>query len=192
MPSTAVWATGRSARRSATASTCSSRCPGRLGDLIEQDVVRLDAVEFVVVDEADRMADMGFLPDVRRLLDQTSRKRQTLLFSATLDGDVAELTREYQTDPVRHEIGSAEPDLSDGASTGSGSVDPHDRIEHTAALVTSLGPTIVFCRTRHGADRLSEGPGRNGMSAAAIHGGRTQGQRDRALAAFSSGSGRTA
>ena len=80
-------------------------CPGRLEDLMEQGVVSLGAVEMVVVDEADRMADMGFIPAVRRLLDQTAPDPQTMLFSATLDGDVASLTRDYQHDPVRCEVG---------------------------------------------------------------------------------------
>ncbi|MGD2051820.1 MAG: DEAD/DEAH box helicase, partial [Acidimicrobiia bacterium] len=79
--------------------------PGRLEDLIEQGSLDLDEVDFVVVDEADRMADMGFLPAVRRILDRTADRRQTLLFSATLDGDIAVLSRDYQHDPVRHEAG---------------------------------------------------------------------------------------
>ena len=78
-------------------------CPGRLEDLIAQGDVRLDDVDLVVIDEADRMADMGFLPSVKRLLELTSNSRQTVLFSATLDGDVAVLTQRYQRDPVRHE-----------------------------------------------------------------------------------------
>ena len=86
-------------------------CPGRLEDLIAQNEVDLSQVDRVVVDEADRMADMGFIPAVRRLLDQTSDSRQTLLFSATLDGDVAQLTKLYQRDPVRHEVGEATPDI---------------------------------------------------------------------------------
>ncbi len=86
-------------------------CPGRLVDLIQSNEVSLADVGIVVVDEADRMADMGFLPTVKRLLDQTKSDRQTLLFSATLDGDIAELTRRYQRNPARHEIGDAEPDM---------------------------------------------------------------------------------
>ena len=88
-------------------------CPGRLADLIEGRHIRLDAVQIVVVDEADRMSDMGFLPDVRRLLDQTPDTRQTLLFSATLDGAVDVLVRRYQRNPARHElVGSAEEDAN--------------------------------------------------------------------------------
>jgi superfamily II DNA/RNA helicase len=161
-------------------------CPGRLLDLLGQGALRLDAVEIVVIDEADRMADFGFLPDVRKLLDQTSAKRQTLLFSATLDNEVAQLTRSYQNDPVFHSVGATEPDLT-SVSHRFCQVEPHDRIDRTAALVRDHGPTIVFCRTRHGVDRVAKGLVRSGVSAAAIHGGRTQGQRDRALAAFASG-----
>ena len=86
-------------------------CPGRLEDLIEQGFVNLSNVNHVVLDEADRMADMGFMPSVRRLLDQTNPERQTFLFSASQDKDVAKLTREYQTNPIRHEIGEETPDI---------------------------------------------------------------------------------
>jgi superfamily II DNA/RNA helicase len=161
-------------------------CPGRLLDLLGQGALQLGAVEMVVVDEADRMSDFGFLPDVRRLLDQTSPTRQTLLFSATLDGEVERLTRSYQTDPVHHGVGSAEPDLRT-IDHRFWTVDPHERIERTAAVVRSFGSTIVFCRTRRGVDRVTKGLVRSGVSAAAIHGGRTQSQRDRALSAFASG-----
>ena len=136
-------------------------CPGRLADLVQQRSVNLGEVEFVVVDEADRLADMGFLPEVRRLLDATAAKRQTLLFSATLDGDVDVLIRHYQTDPVRHEV--RPPDVGD--------VDHHiwlvndtERTERCAELVTSAGSAIVFTRTRHGADRLAQRLGRAGVS----------------------------
>ena len=82
--------------------------PGRLKDLLERGSLRLDDVNLVVIDEADRMADMGFLPEVRRLLDLTNKKRQTMLFSATLDGDVDVLVRNYQTNPAHHEAESIE------------------------------------------------------------------------------------
>ena len=88
-------------------------CPGRLADLIEQGDLDLDEVEVVVIDEADRMSDMGFLPEVKRLLNRTPNDRQTLLFSATLDGDVGVLVRDYQHDSVRHEVGDAEPNIED-------------------------------------------------------------------------------
>ncbi len=161
-------------------------CPGRLIDLVERRAVELDGIEIVVIDEADRMADMGFLPQVRKLLDLVSENRQTILFSATLDGDIGALTREYQTDPVRHEVGDVEPDLE--ASTHAfWHIEATDRPRHTATLIDKHGSTIVFCRTRHGADRLVKQLSASGVSAASIHGGRSQSQRDRALQSFKQG-----
>jgi len=160
--------------------------PGRLEDLIEQGSVNLSEVDFVVVDEADRMADMGFLPDVRRLLDRTATRRQTLLFSATLDGDIAVLSRDYQRDPVRHEAGTVDEAAID-AQHHFWLVQHHDRVQHTAQLVDAAGRSIVFTRTRHGADRLAKQLGKLGVEAVAMHGGRSQNQRSRALQAFSSG-----
>jgi superfamily II DNA/RNA helicase len=155
-------------------------CPGRLEDLIQQRVVNLKEVDRVVIDEADRMADMGFLPTVRRLLDQTQPGRQTVLFSATLDGAVGALTRDYQRDPVRHEVGDATPDIT-AADHVFWKVAGPDRIGLSADLVASSSPAIIFCRTRHGADRLTKQLSQHGVRAAALHGGRTQGQRTRAL-----------
>lgn len=160
--------------------------PGRLEDLIEQGMVQLDGVDFVVVDEADRMADMGFLPAVRRILDRTDDDRQTLLFSATLDGDVAVLIRDYQRDPVRHEAGAVETE-ADEASHHFWEVDHHDRVRWTADIIGDSGRSIVFTRTRHGADRLAKQLGRTGVKAVALHGGRSQNQRQRALKSFSNG-----
>lgn len=160
--------------------------PGRLEDLIEQGLIDLSKVAIVVVDEADRMADMGFLPAVRRILSQTSRERQTMLFSATLDGDVAVLIREYQSNPVRHETGSIEPKTVD-AQHHFWLVQHHDRVEHTAELIVKSGRSIVFTRTRHGADRLSKQLDKMGVTSVALHGGRSQAQRQRALKSFSSG-----
>ena len=161
-------------------------CPGRLEDLIDQGVVSLDAVEAVVVDEADRMADMGFIPAVRRLLDQTEADRQTMLFSATLDGDVASLTRDYQYDPVRCEVGDETPDVI-AADHVFWNVGRAERTEVAADAISAAWPVIVFCRTRHGCDRLAQRLGRAGISTAAIHGGRSQNQRTRALCDFSAG-----
>ena len=161
-------------------------CPGRLEDLIKMGVVQLGNVTQVVVDEADRMADMGFLPSVKRILDQTSKDRQVLLFSATLDGTVATLARATQRNPVRHEVGPEGPDIT-AATHLFWEVERVDRPNTTAAIVKSLGSTMVFCRTRHGADRLAQQLGKLGVTAAPIHGGRSQPQRDRALRSFSKG-----
>ena len=158
-------------------------CPGRLNDLINRGVVKLDDVEIVVVDEADRMADMGFLPEVRRFLDLVKPDRQTLLFSATLDGDVDVLIRNYQRDPVRCEVAATEEE--DHRTTHLFLDAKRDqRASMTAELVSRHDSAIVFCRTKHGADRLAEQLARSGVSTVAIHGNRSQAQRDRALAAF--------
>ena len=161
-------------------------CPGRLEDLIDQGAVNLNDVDRVVLDEADRMADMGFMPAVRRLLDQTSDRRQTVLFSATLDGDIAKLTRDYQSDPVRHEVGDETPDIN-AATHLFWTVDKTARVDLTAEAVAAAWPAIIFCRTRHGADRLAKQLARSEIKAAAIHGGRSQSQRTRALADFTGG-----
>ncbi len=158
-------------------------CPGRLGDLIERGSIRLDAVEIVVIDEADRMADMGFLPDVKRLLDLTPSDRQTLLFSATLDGDIDVLVRRYQNNPARHEIEVDEDDIN-AAVHLFWKVASGDRIDRTADVIATAGPTIVFSRTKHGTDRIARQLEQRGVRAAAIHGDRSQKQRERALDLF--------
>ncbi|HEU4750239.1 MAG TPA: DEAD/DEAH box helicase [Acidimicrobiia bacterium] len=159
--------------------------PGRLADLIDERTVSLVEVDIVVIDEADRMADMGFMPQVRRLLDQTTTPRQTMLFSATLDSDVASLTQRYQTDPVRHEVGDHEDHLE--AAHYFWRVDASERIGITAEIIESATPTLVFTRTRYGADKVAHQLDRMGVRAAAIHGGRSQSQRTRALKAFGDG-----
>jgi superfamily II DNA/RNA helicase len=131
------------------------------------------------------MADMGFLPEVRRLLDQVRDDRQTLLFSATLDGDVDVLIRRYQRNPAHHQAASME---EQGEVTHRfWTVSHADRIAVAAAVVESSWPAIVFSRTKHGADRLAKQLGRAGVRSVAIHGDRSQGQRERALADFSAG-----
>ncbi|MDP3984970.1 MAG: DEAD/DEAH box helicase, partial [Acidimicrobiia bacterium] len=159
--------------------------PGRLADLIDEGSVTLEDVEIVVVDEADRRADMGFMRKVRHLLDRTNPVRQTALFSATLDDDVAELTRRYQNDPVRHEVGGTDGDLE--AAHYFWRVALEERIEITAEIIESASPSLVFTRTRHGADKVARQLQRMGVRAAAIHGGRSQSQRTSALKAFVDG-----
>jgi len=159
-------------------------CPGRLTDLIERGEVDLDQVELVVVDEADRMADMGFLPAVQRLLDRTPESRQTLLFSATLDGAVDTLVRRYQRDPSRHLLPE---DEHVNITHLFWEAERDERAQLTADVVKLAGPTIVFCRTKHGADQVTRRLEQRGVRSVAIHGNRSQGQRERALAAFSEG-----
>jgi superfamily II DNA/RNA helicase/cold shock CspA family protein len=161
-------------------------CPGRLGDLIERGEVDLGAVEVVVVDEADRMADMGFLPAVRALLDLTPPDRQTLLYSAALDGAVDTLVRHYQRDPVRHLL-AEEASAPSLARHHWWAVERDGRAQLCADVVRLAGPTIVFCRTKHGSDNVAKKLSRLGVRAQVIHGNRSQGQRERALAAFAAG-----
>lgn len=160
-------------------------CPGRLADLLERKQLRLDEVEMVVIDEADRLADMGFLPEVRRLLDRCPSDRQTLLFSATLDGDVDVLVKRYQNQPKRHELAPAED--AGNVEHHFWKVDRQHRVRTAAAVIDRAGQTVVFCRTKHGADRVARQLESAGVTAAAIHGGRSQGQRDRALGSFHRG-----
>jgi superfamily II DNA/RNA helicase len=160
-------------------------CPGRLADLVRQQHVSLDRVELVVIDEADRMADMGFLPEVRRLLEAVPQSRQTLLFSATLDGDVDVLVRKYQRNPVRHEL--ATEHTADRNRHVFWKTNRAERAGVLADVLNAHWPAIVFCRTKHGADRLAKQLDRAGIAAAAIHGNRSQAQRTRALSAFADG-----
>jgi superfamily II DNA/RNA helicase len=162
-------------------------CPGRLEDLLEQGALRLDAVSIVVVDEADRMADMGFMPAVRRLLDATPNNRQTLLFSATLGKEVDALVQRYQRDAVRHDVTGGDHELPPDVEHVFKSVGREERPAATASLVAEHGRAIVFCRTRHGADRLARQLSAAGVSSAPLHGSRSQAQRERALHAFSVG-----
>jgi superfamily II DNA/RNA helicase len=161
-------------------------CPGRLTDLIDRGEADLSEVEIVVVDEADRMADMGFLPSVRALLDQTPETRQTLLFSATLDGAVDGIVQQYQDDPVRHAL-PVEPETAALARHCFWRVAREARVAVTAEVIADAGPTIVFCRTKHGADGLAKKLAREGVRVATIHGNRTQAQREKALSSFAAG-----
>ena len=132
------------------------------------------------------MADMGFLPDVRRLLDRTHADRQTLLFSATLDGDVNVLVKKYQKSPKRLDVETSE-DKQGEVAHHFWRAERDERIGITERLIGSHATSIVFCRTRHGADRLAKQLGQRGISAAPIHGSRSQAQRERALDAFMKG-----
>ena len=145
-------------------------CPGRLEDLIDQRAVSLHEADQVVIDEADRMADMGFLPAVRRILDQTASERQTVMFSATLDNDVAKITRDYQDRPVTHEVGDATPDIK-SADHRFWTVDKTERVDACADVISATGPTIV-CSSGPRTDLIGWRANLPSAGhAAAIHGG---------------------
>ncbi|HEU5265577.1 MAG TPA: DEAD/DEAH box helicase [Jatrophihabitans sp.] len=163
--------------------------PGRLIDLMERKAVRLDAVEIAVLDEADHMADLGFLPAVTRILDATPPGRQCLLFSATLDHAVSRLVTRYLHDPAVHAAGpTAAP-----ATTMHHRVlvvERADKIAVAAEIGARPGRTLFFVRTKHGAQRLAKQLSRLGVASGTIHGNLNQNQRTRALAAFTSGRSR--
>jgi superfamily II DNA/RNA helicase len=161
-------------------------CPGRLVDLVKRGSLSLQDVSIAVIDEADRMADMGFLPEVKRILDAVRPDRQTLLFSATLDGEVDVLIKRYQNSPVRVAVAT---DNSQSERTEHVWIDARreDRLSLAVDYIAKHGSTIVFCRTKHGTDRVAQQLSAAGIKAVPIHGGRSQAQRDRALAAFSAG-----
>ncbi|MFG3553769.1 DEAD/DEAH box helicase [Micromonospora sp. NPDC047557] len=160
--------------------------PGRLGDLIERGICQLDDVEVTVLDEADQMADMGFLPEVTELLAKTPANGQRLLFSATLDGDVDALVKRFMNDPVTH---------STAPSTASVStmdhhmllIPPHEKFPVAASIAARDGRTMVFARTQLGVDRLVEQLAAVGVRAGGLHGGKTQRMRTKTLAEFREG-----
>jgi ATP-dependent RNA helicase RhlE len=162
--------------------------PGRLLDLIERREVSLERVRMLVLDEADRMLDMGFRPAVERIVRMTAKERQTLLFSATLEGEVGRIAKAYTRDPRRHQHShpaERKADVEHRFVTVA-----HDR--KVARLVTELsdaerGRTLVFVRTKRGADRLVKRLAASRVQAVAMHGDKTQGQRERALASFETG-----
>jgi len=160
--------------------------PGRLGDLIERGACSLDSVEVTVLDEADQMADMGFLPEVTELLAKTPAGTQRLLFSATLDGDVDALVRRFMTDPVTHSTDPSEASVST-MDHHLLLIPPHDKFPITASIANRGGKTIVFARTQMGVDRLVEQLAAVGVRAGALHGGKTQRVRTRTLSEFKEG-----
>jgi superfamily II DNA/RNA helicase len=160
--------------------------PGRLIDLGDRGEVAVDGLETLVLDEADRMADMGFMPQVEWVLRRLDQAHQTLLFSATLDGAVDRLVKRYLTEPVFHEVAS---------STQTVTLMEHrflqvhqmDKVKVAAAICRNQEKSLLFVRTKRGADRLVENLGKEGIRAAAIHGDLRQSSREKALADFSSG-----
>ncbi len=160
-------------------------CPGRLEDMLEQGALDLSSVETVVVDEADRMADMGFLPCVRRIVGATPNGRHVMLFSATMGPDVKSLVREFTRDAAIHDVvGDEAPSDVDHYFWR---VPRDQRPQITADIVEEYERAIVFTRTKHGADRLARQLGERGISAVPLHGDRTQAQRDRALRSVKNG-----
>src|SRR4051795_4731082 len=157
--------------------------PGRLQDLINQGEATLSEVVVTVLDEADFMSDLGFLPVVKELLDQTNSDGQRLLFSATLDGEVDTLVRRYLKDPARHEVVKA-ADTGPAAEHLAYSVSFPDKLKIATELASRPGRTIVFARTQLGVDRLADNLKAAGIKAEAIHGGLPQSARRRALEEF--------
>jgi len=160
--------------------------PGRAIDLIERRDLSVEDVRHVVIDEADRMADMGFLPQVEWILRNVGGSHQTLLFSATLDGVVDSLVRRYQTDPARHEVESRGVTVEEMTHRFI-QVHEMDKAKVAAKIIQSSGRTMVFTNTKHGADRLAAKLGDLGVKATAIHGDLRQNMRERALSNFSEG-----
>ncbi len=160
--------------------------PGRLTDLIEQRACSLADVEVVVLDEADQMADMGFLPAVTALLEQVPAGGQRMLFSATLDRDVDKLVRRFLVDPATHSMAPPSA-MVDTMEHHALLVSRHEKVAVTAAIANRPGRTILFARTRHGVDRLADQLGMLGVRAGTLHGGMAQGARTRMLAQFREG-----
>jgi ATP-dependent RNA helicase RhlE len=162
--------------------------PGRLEDLLQRGKLKLDHVSFLVLDEADRMLDMGFRPAVDRIVAKCPRERQTVFLSATLDGDAGRIAREYTTDPAEHAI---EPDVDRLAAIAHRfvAVERDDRLKLLVRELRAVDRelALVFVRTKHGADRLVKRLSREGVRAVAMHGDKSQRQRERALDQFERG-----
>ncbi len=160
--------------------------PGRMIDLLERKIIDLQRIERVVIDEADRMADMGFLPQVEWILRRVKKAHQTLLFSATLDGAVHALVERYQHDPVQHEVESKSQTVDEMVHRFV-LVHEMDKAKLAAAIARNQIRTIMFTRTKWGADKLAKALEAEGVGAAAIHGDLRQNLREKALADFHAG-----
>lgn len=161
-------------------------CPGRLLDLIDKGALDLDDIEMVVLDEADRMADMGFIDPVCDILDMCTSIKQTILFSATLDDEVGKLIKDYQEDPVTIEVGPKEVSM-ESMKHLFWLTQGMKRATVTAEAIATGGKSIVFCRTRRAVDKLGDDLTNHGLDIVTLHGGLNQRQRDRAMSRFSSG-----
>jgi superfamily II DNA/RNA helicase len=153
---------------------------------MERKELSVAAVEVLVIDEADRMADMGFMPQVQKLLHRIESEHQTMLFSATLDGAVKRLVDRYMHDPVFHEVESDEPTVEEMEHRFL-NVHQMDRVKVAAAITENVERSLLFVRTKRGADRLVTQLRKEGVRAGAIHGDLRQGAREKALADFQSG-----
>jgi ATP-dependent RNA helicase RhlE len=162
--------------------------PGRLLDHLQRGTARLGLIETLVLDEADRMLDMGFLPDIRRILRHVPKKRQTFFFSATMPDPIVDLSRDILTSPVRIAV-ERKPAPATGVTQAFYPVPSHLKVGLLTELLKrgDVGNAIVFCRTKHRANRLAERLEKLGMSVGRIHGNRSQSQRTEALAAFKKG-----
>ena len=160
--------------------------PGRLIDLIERRELSVAEVEVLVVDEADRMADMGFMPQVQKILYRIESDHQTMLFSATLDGAVKRLVDRYMHDVTYYEVEETEPTVEQMDHLFF-AVHQMDKVKVAAAIASGVDRTLIFMRTKRGADRLVMQLEREGVKAGAIHGDLRQGAREKALADFTSG-----
>ncbi|MEU9167138.1 DEAD/DEAH box helicase [Streptomyces sp. NPDC048420] len=160
--------------------------PGRLRDIINRGACSLENVEVAVLDEADQMSDLGFLPEVTELLDQVPAGGQRMLFSATMENEISTLVKRYLSNPVTHEVDSAQGNVTT-MSHHILIVKPKDKAPVTAAIASRKGRTIIFVRTQLGADRIAEQLRESGVKADALHGGMTQGARTRTLADFKEG-----
>jgi ATP-dependent RNA helicase RhlE len=166
--------------------------PGRLQDLIERKIVSLDGVRMLILDEADRMLDMGFQPQVDRIVARLPKRRQTMFFSATLDGQVGELARAYTTNPSRFEAELTVDQQQGEIDHQFVPVTAENKVETLAGLLAQeRGLALVFVRTKRGADRLVEKLARHDVSAVAMHGDLNQAQRERALKRFEQGTVKT-
>ncbi|MEU9503484.1 DEAD/DEAH box helicase [Streptomyces sp. NPDC048196] len=160
--------------------------PGRLRDIINRGACSLEDVQVAVLDEADQMSDLGFLPEVTELLDQVPAGGQRMLFSATMENEISTLVKRYLTNPVSHEVDSAQGNVTTMTHHVL-VVKPKDKAPVTAAIAARKGRTIIFVRTQLGADRIAEQLVESGVKADALHGGMTQGARTRVLADFKDG-----
>ncbi|MFJ3254005.1 DEAD/DEAH box helicase [Streptomyces sp. NPDC086771] len=160
--------------------------PGRLRDIINRGACSLENVQVAVLDEADQMSDLGFLPEVTELLDQVPVGGQRMLFSATMENEIGTLVKRYLNNPVSHEVDSAQGNVTTMTHHVL-VVKPKDKAPVTSAIAARKGRTIIFVRTQLGADRIAEQLVEAGVKADALHGGMTQGARTRVLADFKDG-----